>query len=340
MKKAILLILTLALLMTAVSAFAADGTVTMRWFITLADDHPVSVAARKMAESVSAETNGRIQLEIYSNSVLGNESEGMDMIRMGTVEAGIIGAALYPDYSEASNVVLLPYTFGSVAGYMAWMRQVGMQPDGPFGDEFTQATGCDIISAHASGFRHLTTNKQVKSPADLAGMNIRALPTELGQAVVNGLGGNAVAVAFAELYTALQTNVVDGQENPLSTIYANKFYEVQSNLCMTGHLLANSFFVVNDAFWKSLTDEDRAVIQKYVDIAADEINEDAVSNDDNYIALLEAEGMTILKPDAFDYDAFKESCIAKVKETFSGSQYDSWWTLQAEIQEWLTANGY
>ena len=338
-KKLVGILLVLCLVLSSV-AVLAEETITMRWFITLADDHPVSVATKKMAESIATETNGRIKLEVFTNSVLGSESEGFDMIRSGTIEAGVIGQALFPDYSDAASTVMLPYAFTSVDAFMAWMRQDALLADGEFGEKFTEATGTVAIDAHTSGFRHLTTNKPVKTPADLKGMNIRSLTTELGEATVNGLGGNAVAVAFSELYTALQTNVVDGQENPLSTIYANAFYEVQDNLVMTSHMLASSLFIVNEKFWGGLSAEDQALITKYVAIAADEINDDAVNGDADYIAKLTENGMTILAPEEFDFEGFKTNCVDYVKKTLSGKAYDAIWALQEEIVAWQTANGY
>lgn len=309
--------------------------ITMRWATTLANEHPVTIGLNEMAESIKEATDGRIEVQIYAASALGSEAETTEMCQSGAIEAGVFGYSMFTDAYPIINAMVLPYTYDTMYDPINWLKGVGFETY--FQDEFTDLTHLVVLGAQNNGFRNLTASKPVYSPDDLKGMNVRALTTVLGQAYVQGLGANPVAVAFSELYMSLQTNVVEGQENPLSTIYSSAFYEVQDYLMLTEHSVGFSLLCVNDAWWNALDADLQAILADEVAKAADNIMDKCANQEADYMTMLEEKGMTIIPKEELDVEAFSAGVDAALKEAFKDNP--EWFDLRDEIVAWLDANG-
>jgi tripartite ATP-independent transporter DctP family solute receptor len=208
-----------------------------------------AVMADTFAKEVKAKSGGRIDVQVFGAGALGGEQELIEGVKNGFIQAGLASGVMANFYPSAM-VTDIPYLFPSDAVADKVM-------DGPFGQKlsegFTAATGMHNLCFGEVGFRHFTTGKTpVHSPKDLSGLKIRVQETPLYVTEMKALGAQPTPIAFPELYTALQTGVVDGEENPLPTIIFAKLFEVQKHVTLDGHNYGVDWFVVSDKFYKSL----------------------------------------------------------------------------------------
>jgi TRAP-type transport system periplasmic protein len=201
------------------------------------------------ASMVNSRSNGRINVEVYGGGALGGEREYVEGIQGGTIEAGIASGVMGSFFPPAM-VTDIPFLFPSAA--VAWEVM-----DGPFGDrlreQFLRDTGVRCLGFAEVGFRHFTNNRrEIRSPADMRGLRFRVQETPLYVNMVRSLGATPTPIAWPEVYTALQTGVVDGQENPVPVILAANFPEVQQYVTLNGHVYGVDWFLINEDFFQSL----------------------------------------------------------------------------------------
>ncbi len=218
--------------------------------------NPFEVASAAMAEvfksEVEANSNGRIKVELYPNGVLGKEAETMLQVKAGVVQSYISSSGGIAQFYPLIDVTNMPFAFSSYnVGYKVY--------DGAFGQALAKdieaKAGFKVLGfGESGGFFAITNSKRpIKSPADMKGIKLRTMALPLHQAIVSALGASPTTVAWAEVYTSLQTGVVDGQMNPISIIAMAKFQEVQKYITLTNHLYAPYVWVINPAFFKGLS---------------------------------------------------------------------------------------
>ncbi len=259
-------VLAIALLLALVPATLMAQGFTLK-LAHLNAQMPFEVASGAMAEvfksEVEANSNGRIKVELYPNGVLGKEPETMIQVRSGVVQSYISSSGGIAQFYPMIDVTNMPFAFSSYnVGYKVY--------DGDFG----KALAKDIEAkaqlkvlgfGESGGFFAISNNKKpIRSPADMKGIKLRTMALPLHQEIVKALGASPTTVAWAEVYTSLQTGVVDGQMNPLSIIAMAKFQEVQKYLTLTNHLYAPYVWVMNPKFYQGLP----ADLQSVVDDAA------------------------------------------------------------------------
>jgi TRAP-type transport system periplasmic protein len=208
-----------------------------------------AVMADAFAKEVKAKSGGRIDVQVFGAGALGGERDLVEGVKNGFIQAGLASGVMANFYPNAM-VTDIPYLFPSneVADKVL---------DGPFGQKlsasFHAATGMHNLCFGEVGFRHFSTGKKaIHTPKDLAGLKIRVQETPLYVTEMKALGAQPTPIAFPETYTALQTGVVDGEENPLPTMIFAKFYEVQKHVTLDGHNYGVDWFVLSDKFYKSL----------------------------------------------------------------------------------------
>ncbi len=223
---------------------------------------PFEVASGSMAAvfkaEVEANSNGRIKVELFPNGVLGSESNTLSQVKLGIVDSYISSSGGMAPFYPLIDVTNLPFAFSSYnVGYKVY--------DGAFGKEFAAdieaKAGFKVLGfGESGGFFAITNSKKpIKSPADMKGIKLRAM-SPLHQAIAKSLGASAITIAWAEVYTSLQTGVVDGQMNPISIIAMAKFQEVQKYITLSNHLYAPYVWVVSPKFYNSLPADLQAVV--------------------------------------------------------------------------------
>ena len=208
-----------------------------------------AVMADAFAKEVKEKSGGRIDVQVFGAGALGGERDLVEGVKNGFIQAGLASGVM-ANYFPSAMVTDIPYLFPNddVADKVM---------DGPFGQklaaDFNAATGMHNLCFGEVGFRNFSSGKNaIHSPKDLAGLKIRVQETPLYVTEMKALGAQPTPIAFPELYTALQTGVVDGQENPVPTMIFAKLYEVQKHVTLDGHNYGIDWFVMSDKFYKSL----------------------------------------------------------------------------------------
>lgn len=284
-----------------IPADATAGQVTLKAANIHAPSQPYTMALVKWGELLSEATDGQIKVAVFpSGSIVANQIDSYSQVKLGTVDASIM--LVVKDDVPALQIIAFPYAFKT---YQAWRDFM----DGDFMagkmDEYRQKTGMRILGAQYLGARHLTTNKKVLKPADLDGLKLRAIEMPVYMDMVRGLGALATPVAFPEVLQALKTGIVDGQENPIPTIYQQKYYEAQKYLIMTSHLLGGDFWVMNERKFQSFPKERQDAILRTAREAILWGDSLILEQEKDLLDKLKEAGMTVLGPeDGVDIEAF------------------------------------
>jgi tripartite ATP-independent transporter DctP family solute receptor len=295
--------------LTATSAKAAD--VVIRWGDVVAGSHPSVMMIDRIAADVKAKTNGRVEIQSFPGGQLGGSRDMIEAVANGAQQVVTEGAANFGAWLPSISVVEAPYIWRDAAHMMKAMN-------GPIGEEYSQqlikARGMRILGTTYYGTRHLTTtSKEVKSVADMKGFKIRVPENDVFKAMAEAWGAVPTPMNFNELYLALKQNVVDGQENPLPTIKAGKFQEVQKYVVLTGHILTPRIVVVNEAFWQKMSEGDRKIVSDAIAAGIEWQNAELIKQETSLLDEFKAAGVTIITPDA---ESFRKPVLASVPAKF------------------------
>ena len=272
---------------------------------TLDTEHPVHLGAVKFAEKLKELSGGTMNVTVHPNSALGDEDEVAEI-------------QSYSDsitFSLPSGCVLQNYT-GAAYAFDFYFQfdnydQVWKFYDGEYGDyvkKDLEGTGLVVLNYWDNGFRNLTTtNKEVHTPADLKGMKIRVMNAETHLAAWNAIGAAATPIAYAEVYSALQQGVVDGEENPVFNIYGSRFQEVQKYVHLDRHVHDVSPFIVSQKAWDSFTDEQKAWVEEASWEGAQYMRQKAIDLEDEVLQKLVDEGMTVVELTPDELQQFKDA---------------------------------
>lgn len=222
---------------------------------------PIDLASHKLGDMLKEKTGGRITVDVFPASALGNNTELLEQLQMGTLEMAISSVAFLGAFTDSTALLDLPYLFQSNEAAEEVL-------DGEVGQEIfsnLEPAGFRGMTWMATGWRHLTANKEIHKPEDMKGLKIRVMENQMHIDHFNALGASAVPMAFSELYTALQNGTMDAQENPFANIDGNRLYEVQKYIIKTGHIYDTSPLLASKTWWDSLPASDQALIQECVD---------------------------------------------------------------------------
>jgi TRAP-type transport system periplasmic protein len=257
----------LAAALAAASAVAQDiKDRSVKMPIVNAIDHPQGIGAAKFAELVAQKSGGKIKVKVYPGGTLGGEQQVASAMQGGTVEVSMMAPAqLVGNYKEFL-VLDLPFAFANE-------READIVLDGPFGKKLLEvmpAKGLVGLAYMEQGYRSISNSKRpINKLEDIQGLKIRTIQNPLYVDMLNTLGANAVPMAFTELYTALDTKAVDGQENPYATLEASKFYEVQKYMSATKHIYNPQLLLVGKKFWDTLSPAEKKIFQDAANEARD-----------------------------------------------------------------------
>lgn len=270
-----------------------------------------AVMADAFAREIKAKSGGRIDVQVFGAGALGGERDLVEGVKNGFIQAGFASGVM-ANYFPAAMVTDIPYLFPNddVADRVM---------DGPFGQklaaDFNAATGMHNLCYGEVGFRHFSSGKSpIRSPKDLAGMKIRVQETPLYITEMKALGAQPTPIAFPELYTALQTGVVDGQENPVPTMIFAKLYEVQKHVTLDGHNYGIDWFVMSSKFYKSLPPDLLKVVTDAAQVACNEERKANRTFSANGSKTLAEKGVTVYTPTAAEIAQFRAAAQPPVIE--------------------------
>lgn len=302
------LIAGLAATVFAGSAMAADMTLKLGHLAN--EDNIWHKAAVKFGDELKTLTNGRITVEVYPNESLGKEMDLINGMQLGTADMTISGESLQ-NWAPMAALLAVPYAYKS----MAHMDKVA---GGEIGEkikaQIVEKARVRPIAYFARGPRNLTSNRAIKSPADLDGLKMRVPNVPLFVDVWKALGASPTPMAFSEVFTSLQNGTIGAQENPLALIKSANFNEVQKFVNKTEHVRSWIYLVISEMKWQKLSDEDKKNVMEAAKRAQAYERELFLADEKKLVAELEGKGMTFVEVDG---DAFaakaKTAVLANVK---------------------------
>jgi C4-dicarboxylate-binding protein DctP len=261
--------LTLAVAAASANAACDSGEVVVKLsHVTGGTTHPKVVAANNFAERVNSELNGRMCMEVYPNSTLFGDSKELEALLLGDVQVLAPSLSKFGSYTKKLGVFDLPFIFEDMDAAIRFTNS---------------ATGKDLLNSMndvgfvglgywMSGMKYFSANKPLNVPTDAAGLKFRVQTSDVAKAMIAAMGASPQPMAFSEVYGALQTGVVDGQENTWSNIYTKKFFEVQDGVTQTSHQLLAYFFMTSQDFLDSLDADLRAEFLAIADDVTQQAN--------------------------------------------------------------------
>ncbi|MEM5786019.1 MAG: TRAP transporter substrate-binding protein, partial [Syntrophobacteraceae bacterium] len=273
------------------------------------ETHPAHIAAKQFASNVEKRTNGQIKIGIYPANSLGSPPEQCEQVKLGAIDMNLPTQGQFEKYVRACMTAQIPFIFDSY-------ETAHQVLDGPAFDwlaKLAAKEGFILLSNWEWGFRNITNNKlPINKPEDVKGLKLRVPPEMHLQATMESLGAVVTKIAFPEVYMALAQNVADGQENPISTIYHQKFYEVQKHLALTQHTYSCMMHVVNPKKWAKLSPEQQKIMREESRAAGQLMRQAIMSEEKDVIAKMEKSGIKVTQPDIAAFKVAVKPAIDKV----------------------------
>jgi tripartite ATP-independent transporter DctP family solute receptor len=293
----------------------------LRWAHVYEITEPYHTEALWAASEIRKRTNGRFDITVFPASQLGNENQLDEALGFGAIDIIYVGinfvAATYPPLGISGA----PFMLRDLDHWKAYR-------DSKLFSELVQGydekTRHKVTALTYYGQRHGTANRRISKPEDMQGMKLRVPPAPLFLMFTKSVGADATPIAFSDVYTALQQGLVDGQENPLPTIMAKKFYEVQSHIVLTGHITESMVTVIGSHVWNKLTPDDQKVFAETLKEAASKATESIEASERILAGEFRKLGVTVVEPDR---EAFRKAAIplhndASVGAGWTRVQYD------------------
>ncbi len=246
----------MALSLTATAGFAAcdDGEIVIKFsHVTNTDKHPKGIAASLLQERVNEEMNGKACMEVFPNSTLYNDDQVLEAMLQGDVQMAAPSLSKFEQFTKVFRIFDLPFMFNDMAAVDAFQNS----ETGQKMKESMTRRGLLGLGFWHNGMKQMSANKPLVTPADANGLKFRVQNSDVLKAQMAAMGASPQPMAFSEVYGALQTGVVDGQENTWSNIYGQKFFEVQDGTTETNHGVLDYMVVTSTDWWDSLPDDVR-----------------------------------------------------------------------------------
>jgi tripartite ATP-independent transporter DctP family solute receptor len=259
------------------------------------------------AKEFGKRTNGKYQIDVYPAAQLGKESDSMQGLALGTIDIVISGASFSARSYPRVGITYYPYVFRDVDHLLKYTRSDVYRD---IAKGYAEKTGNQMVATTYYGARHTTSNKLITKCADLKGLKMRVPDAPAYVAMPRACGANTSPIAFAEVYLALQNGTVEAQENPLPSIEAKKFYEVQKHIALTGHILDAVSTVVSSKTWKLFNDAEKKLFTELALEAAQKGSADIVAREKELVAIFKQKGLTLTEVDRND---FRNTVLQKVK---------------------------
>jgi len=249
----------------AVSALPALAQTKLKWAHVYEISEPYHTESVWAAEEIKKRTNGRYDIQVFPASSLGKETDINQGLTLGTVDMIISGASFAARNFPRIGVSYYPFIFRDAAHQAAFAKSPVFQE---LAEEYRKKSGIVITAYTYYGARHTTSNRAFSDCAGMKGLKIRVPDVPAYMATPRACGANPTPIAFAEVYLALQNGTVEAQENPLTTIEAKKFYEVQKHILLTGHIVDALITQIAPHVWNKLSDADKKIFTEVTQEAA------------------------------------------------------------------------
>jgi len=319
-----------ALVALTASASAQFAERTIRVSNGVNADHPVGNGLAKMNQCVGEKSGGKMKLQGFWGGALGGDLQATQALRSGTQEMVITSSSPLVGILPDLGVFDLPFLFANA-------KEADAVLDGPFGQYIADklpAVGLVNLAYWENGFRNLTNSrKPVQKVEDFSGVKVRVMQNNIFLDTFKSVGANAVPMAFGEVFTALETKAIDGQENPFVTIDTSKFYEVQKYLSITNHAYTPFLVLYSKQLWDKLSPDEQKTLQECAAVGRDEQRKVSRELSEQSLANLKKAGMQVNELTAAEQARLREAVkpvyerhaetigketVAKVQEALAG----------------------
>ena len=322
MMKTMLSVAALAVAM-GIAAGPANAQQKLKWAHVYETSEPFHRWSVWAAQEIEKRTNGRYHVDVFPASSLGKESDINQGLTLGTVDMIISGLSFAARTMPRIGVGYYPYTFRDGAQLIKWAQSDAFTQ---LTDEYRQKSGIQITAMTYYGTRHSTTNKQFNDCAGMKGLKMRVPDVPAYLALPKACGANPTPIAFAEVYLALQNGTVDAQENPLTTIEAKKFYEVQKFIVLTGHIVDSLATQVAPHVWNKLSDADKKIFVDVTREAAAKATDEITKHERELVDEFKKKGLTVVNP---NLASFQDAIRKQITLESMGYQKADWDRIQA-----------
>lgn len=250
--------IALATMLAGVATVASAQEILLRSSDTHPDGYPTVEAVKYMGELIKERTDGRIGIEVYHSAQLGEEKDTIEQTQFGVIDLNRVSMGPFNNIVEETQVVSLPYIFRSIDHMHKVM-------DGPIGEEILAAfephdlIGLAYYDGGARSFYN--SEKPIKSMEDLKGLKFRVMQSDIFVDMVNALGGNATPMPYGEVYSSIQTGVIEGAENNWPSFESSKHFEVAKHYTLDEHLIVPEVLVMSKKSWEKLSPEDQEIVR-------------------------------------------------------------------------------
>ena len=315
MRKLILAAVSAAALVAVGPASAADQPIVIKFSHVVASDTPKGKAADKFKELAEKYTDGKVKVEVYPNSTLYKDKEELEALQLGAVQM------LAPSNSKFGPIGIKEFEVFDLPYILPDTKALRKVTEGPVGARLLKlldAKGMTGLAYWDNGFKQMSANKKLIAPEDYKGLKFRIQSSKVLEAQFRALGAIPQVMAFSDVYQALQTGVVDGQENTWSNMYTQKMHEVQKYATVTNHGYIGYVVVANKKFWEGLPGDIRAACEKAMKEATEFGNGQSAKENEDALADIKKSGKTeILTLTAEQDAAMRKAMMPVYKEVAS-----------------------
>jgi tripartite ATP-independent transporter DctP family solute receptor len=302
-----------AALLLALGAGSTWAQTQLKWAHVYEIGEPYHKQALWAAEEIKKRSNGKYLIEVFPASTLGKETEINQGLTLGTVDIIYTGVAFAGRTYPPISIAAAPFMFRDYAHWQSFRN-------GPIFKELATAYdeksgGHHVVGCTYYGLRHMTANKPILKPEDMKGMKLRVPDAPLFTMFPKAVGANPTPIAFAEVYLALQNGTVDAQENPLPTIEAKKFFEVQKNISLTGHIIDSLLTVTSGQLWGKLSADEKKIFSDVMQEAAEKTGREIIASEIRLVEEFKKKGNNVI---TVDKNAFREAVLKNTKPTDQG----------------------
>ncbi len=250
---------------TADTSYSAENPLVLTLAHGLSETHTVHIAMTQFAEEVNEKTDGRIQVKIFPNGQLGSENENLEQLQAGVIAMTKVSAPGLATYNEAYNAFGLPYIFNDTEDFYHVMDSQQMQ-------DFFLSTGDDgfvTLTYYTSGARSFyTKDRAIRTPADLKGLKIRTMDSQMAIDMMNCLGGSATVMGYSDIYTGMQQGVIDGAENNVTALRDHG--DVTKYYCFDEHTRIPDMVIISSNIWNQFSDDQKSAVTECAKAATEE----------------------------------------------------------------------
>lgn len=302
MKKLVSVLLALAVLLSATSCTSAEKTRTLKMCTLENEEHGQGVLLTTFKKNIEELSGGKIKMELYFNGSLYTQDGAIPPLISGELDMNLTSVQQTADYLPSIAMFASTYMFKSYDHMRKVMdSDIGIE----LAEQIKEASGYYPIGYYYNGSRELNlrTDKEVTKPEDLSSTILRMPNSEAWIQAGESLGAKVTPLAYAEVYTALQTGTIDAQDNPLPGTRNSKFYEVTKQLVITNHIIDFGLIAINGTLWDSLSEEEQGWMREAAKAAVKACDETQLGLESQLISFMEEQGLKIVYP---DIDAFAE----------------------------------